>query len=159
MSVNAIAAMSKNRVIGCDNRLPWRLPEDMRFFKEKTTGHPVIMGRKTFESFKGPLPNRENIVLTRNRNFSMEGVRVFSDLAEALEAYKDKDVFVIGGAEIYALAMPFTQRIYLTVIEREFVGDTFFPEIPKDFKLIEARRSSQSEPEPLDFEFRTYSRV
>lgn len=168
MILSAIAAMAKNRVIGVDNKLPWSLPEDMKFFREKTKGHVMIMGRKTFDSFGGkPLPNRFHIVITRQENYKFEDptVQVVHDLKSAIELahmlttkYKAKfgeEVFVIGGGEIYKQSLDVLDRIYLTVIEKDFPGDAKFPEFSEEeFKLTE--KSDRSE--PLPFSFRTYER-
>jgi dihydrofolate reductase len=146
MILSAIAAMAKNRVIGVDNKLPWNIPEDMQYFRDKTKGHIMIMGRKTFESFGGkPLPGRMHIVITRSAKFKFEHplVRVVNSLDAAVkEAAKHtlqygKEVFVIGGGEIYRAALPILNRIYLTIIELEYPGDATFPEFDENvFKLI-----------------------
>ncbi|WP_213272281.1 dihydrofolate reductase [Hyphomonas sp.] len=132
-----IVAQARNRVIGSSGALPWRLKDDMAFFKATTMGAPVIMGRKTWESFpKRPLPGRENIVLTRDWDYDAAQARVYSSFpaamnaARAIAAREGKDeAFVIGGAEIYALALPFADRIYLTEVDAEIEGDTLFPEL------------------------------
>lgn len=141
MKLAIIAAVARNGAIGKDGELPWHFPEDMRRFKEKTLGRIVIMGRKTYESIGRPLPNRLNIVVTRqNPDFSDAGVAVAHSLEEALAFAKrmldakgnpdeNEEVFCIGGAEIYRLAMPIADKIYLTQIDREFDGDAFFPPI------------------------------
>ena len=137
MIVSAIAALSKNKVIGKNNDLPWRLPDDMKFFMETTKGHHVIMGRKNYDSlherFK-PLPNRTNIVITRQEHFRAPGCIVLHDVEEGLEIAEsnlEKECFIIGGSEIYKLAMPFTTRLYLTEIDAVIDGDTWFPDINK----------------------------
>ena len=125
-----IAAVAQNRVIGNDNAMPWRLPEDLRRFKALTLGHPVIMGRKTWASLGRPLPGRSNIVITRDRDFQAAGCIVAASLAAALDACAGAEqAFVIGGAEIYALAMPMAARLEITEVRRDFAGDTCFPEI------------------------------
>lgn len=135
MIVSAIAALSTNRVIGRNNDLPWRLPDDMKFFMNKTKGHHVVMGRKNYDSlhekFK-PLPQRTNIVITRQQDFVAPGCIVVNAIEPALElAAKNSETecFIIGGAEIYKLAMPYTTRLYLTEIDAIIEGDTYFPEI------------------------------
>nr|AIA10877.1 dihydrofolate reductase [uncultured bacterium] len=135
MIVSAIAALSKNRVIGRNNDLPWRLPDDMKFFMETTKGHHVIMGRKNYDSllpkFK-PLPQRTNIVITRQRDFNAPGCTVMHAVQPALELARknlEEECFIIGGAEIYKLAMPFTTRLYLTEIDADVEGDTYFPDV------------------------------
>lgn len=133
MRVSAIAALSQNKVIGKNNDLPWRLPDDMKYFMETTKGHHVIMGRKNYDSLQDkfkPLPHRTNIVITRQEGFNAPGCFVFNGIEPALElARKNKEVecFIIGGAEIYALAMEHTNRLYLTEIHAVIEGDTRFP--------------------------------
>ena len=131
MIVSLIAAMARNHVIGKDNQLPWKLPEDLKRFKAITLGHPIIMGRKTFDSLGRPLPGRENIVLSRRPGLVLPGATVFGSLAEAFERFAgtDNEVFVIGGAEIYAQALSRADRLYLTRIDADFPGDAFFPEV------------------------------
>lgn len=130
MILSAIWAMTRNRVIGKDGDLPWRLPDDQRFFRRTTLGKPIIMGRKTFDEIGRPLPKRRNIVLSR-RGLDAEGVEVARDLESALAlANSDapEETFVIGGAQIYALAWPLLDRLYMTLIDTELEGDTWFPE-------------------------------
>lgn len=129
MLLSLIVAMSSNGVIGRDGRLPWRLPEDLRRFKRLTTGHHVIMGRRTFDEIGRPLPGRTNIVITRDRTWRPEGVRVVHSLDEALAAVDpaETETFIIGGAAIYALALPRADRLYITRVEAAVPGDTCFP--------------------------------
>lgn len=157
MILSAIAAAAANRVIGRNGDLPWNIPEDMEYFRAKTKGHIIIMGRKTFESFGGKLlPNRLHVILTQQKDFSFPGTHVFHEVRQALRfcsaraAGWNDEVFVIGGAEIYHLLMPFTSRIYLTEIDEAFAGDTYFPEIdPKEFK--EVRRERRPGPPPFSY--------
>jgi dihydrofolate reductase len=128
MGVSIIAAMSRGRVIGTKGGLPWHLPEDLKRFSQLTRGHPVVMGRKTFESIGRLLPGRENRIVTRRDDFGPEGARVFRSLPDALEDSAG-EIFVIGGAEIYAQAMSIADRIYLTLIDCDVEGDTYFPAI------------------------------
>ena len=128
--------MSRNRVIGLEGGLPWRLPKDMQFFMTTTMGHPVIMGRKTFESMKAPLPGRTNIVVTRNAGYARKGIRVAADLAAALTIAREQcradgvdETFVAGGAEIYRAALALATRLYVTEVDAQLDGDTFFPEL------------------------------
>ena len=129
-----IAALAKNRVIGDQNRLLWHLPEDMRYFRDTTRGNPVIMGRKTWESLPSafrPLPGRANFVVSRNLAYQAEGARLCGSLDAAIEqaqATRATEIFIIGGAEIYRQALPKADRLYLTEIEQDFVGDAIFPE-------------------------------
>ncbi|MHB0774603.1 dihydrofolate reductase [Halomonas sp. WWR20] len=148
--VAMVAALSRNRVIGVDNQLPWYLPEDLRFFKSVTMGKPLIMGRKTFASIGKPLPGRLNIVVTRDTTFAHEGVRVCHDLASALEladrqAIIDgaEEISVIGGGEIFAQAMPSAMRLYLTEVDVEIPGDAYFPEISHEQWLESQRVAGQ----------------
>lgn len=134
MIVSFIVAMSENRVIGRDNQLPWHISEDLKRFKRLTLGHPIIMGRKTFDSLGKPLPKRRNIVITRNQNLVLDGAEICQSLDDALELVKDEpEVFVIGGAEIFKMAMPLANKIYLTVVHKNVDGDVYLPEIPSDF--------------------------
>ena len=130
MLVSLIVAASQNNVIGKNNQLPWRLPEDLKRFKQLTMGHPILMGRKTFESIGKPLPGRTNIVITRQRGLEACGAAVVHSMEEALQICEgQEEVFVIGGAEIYKQALPLADRIYLTHIDQDFEGDTFLPAI------------------------------
>ena len=131
--------MAENGVIGGDNRLPWRLPVDMKHFMTTTMGKPVIMGRKTLESMKSPLPGRTNIVLTRNPLWQRDGVQVVGELSEALDLAEQQglidgvdETMIIGGAEIYALALPLAERLYVTRVHAEPAGDVYFPPIDLD---------------------------
>jgi dihydrofolate reductase len=132
----AIAAMSRNRVIGRGGRIPWHLPEDFKWFKRMTTGHILVMGRKTFQSIGQPLPQRETIVLSRGA-FQHPGVRTCPNL-DALDLAADpRAVFICGGAEIYRQALPLCSDLYLTLVEREVEGDVFFPPFEDHFELVE----------------------
>lgn len=128
--------MSLNRVIGCGNRIPWHLPEDFRWFKKMTTGQVIVMGRKTFESIGKPLPNRETIVLTRGA-FQYPGVRTIGRLEDLDLAHESREVFICGGAQVYAQALPFCSDLFLTLVKREVEGDTFFPPFEEGFELVE----------------------
>lgn len=129
MNLSIIVACSKNRVIGRDLQLPWRLPDDLRRFKSLTIGHPVIMGRKTFDSIGRPLPGRENIVITRQQGYCPAGVKVVHSLEEALSFCSSaSQAFIIGGGEIYQLALSRVRWIYLTWVDVEIEGDAFFPD-------------------------------
>ncbi|MBD3755650.1 MAG: type 3 dihydrofolate reductase [Gammaproteobacteria bacterium] len=130
MKIAMIAAMTKDRVIGLDNDMPWHLPDDLRHFKAKTVGKPVIMGRKTFESIGSrPLPNRQNIVISRNPVLQLEGVMVFDTVDKALAAVQSADeVIIMGGGQLYAQMLPRADRLYLTLIDAQIDGDTYFPD-------------------------------
>lgn len=155
MMISLIVAMAENRTIGKDNKLPWKLPADLQRFKKLTTGHAVIMGRKTFESIGRPLPQRQNIVISRNPNFKAAGIEVASSLSKALEAAKGDEVFVIGGQQIYAEALALADRIYLTLIHEEIDGDAFFPEF--DPGLFEEAETEKFE-DPLPHSFHILNR-
>ncbi|RFU65453.1 dihydrofolate reductase [Peribacillus glennii] len=129
--ISLLFAMDENRVIGKDNKLPWHLPADLNYFKNVTMGHPIVMGRKTFESIGRVLPGRENIVVTRNADFKLEGVTVLHSVDEVIKLAdsSDREIFVIGGAEIFKGILPQTDRLYITEIHHEFQGDTYFPAI------------------------------
>ena len=128
--ISIIVAVAENNVIGKDNDLIWHLPRDLKHFKETTTGHYVIQGRKTFESCGKPLPNRTNVIITRDKNYKAEGCIVVNSIEEAIAEAKDEpEAFIIGGGKIYEQAMSLVDRIYLTKVHYSFEGDTFFPEI------------------------------
>ena len=151
--INLIAVVGKNRVIGKDNKLIWKLPGDLPRFKTITTPHPIIMGRKTFQSFGSkPLPNRTNIIITRNAEFKAPGCIVCSSLEEAMKKAKeiDKEIFIIGGGEIYHQSIKLADRLYLTIVDEETVGDTFFPDYRK-FKVISSEENET--PEGLKYNY------
>ena len=130
MRLSLIVAMAKNRAIGVDNHLPWHLPADLKHFRALTMGHPIIMGRKTFDSIGRVLPGRRNIVLTRNRDYRRDGAEIVHSLDEALEKCRDEtEAFVIGGAHLYEDAIHRVSRIYVTEVHADAKGDVFFPEI------------------------------
>ena len=156
-----IAATSKNNALGKDNKIIWHLPDDFKRFKELTSGHHIIMGRKTFESFPKPLPNRTHVVITRQKNYNPDGCIVVNSIEEAFEICpKNEDVFLIGGAEIYKLGLPFVDKIELTYINETFQADAFFPEIDfSDWKLTNEDFHAIDEKHDLDFSFQTYIRL
>ena len=170
MKVIAIAAAARNGVIGKENGLPWSIPEDLRFFRDSTRGQVVIMCRKTYESLGRALSKRENAVITRNLAWTVPDARVFQDLGRAIEHYRsrpelqDRSIFVIGGAEIYALAIPFLDEIWLTEIDADFDGDTRFPGFDEGLLRIpgfcESSSVPQKEPHPdgVCYRFVTYRR-
>lgn len=157
-----IAACARGGVIGIANRLPWHLPEDMKFFRETTRGKPVIMGRKTWESLPDafrPLPGRRNIVVSRNPGFEAPGATVVAGLPEALAAAGDVDIaFVIGGAELYRQALPLADRLLLTEIDRAYEGDAFFPDFDRS-TWTETARDARVAESGLPFAFVTYQRT
>lgn len=159
--ISFIVAMDENRVIGRDNQLPWRLPEDLKFFKKVTMGHPIAMGRKTHESIGRILPGRENIVITRQKDYQMEDCTVVSSVEDFVKYSKklSDEVFVIGGAEIFNETFDYADRLYITLIHDEFAGDTFFPEFDVNkWELLSSEKGIKNEKNPYDYEFRIYER-
>ncbi|MNJ92960.1 Dihydrofolate reductase [compost metagenome] len=131
--ITIVVAISENNAIGKDNQLLWHLPADLKHFKNKTTGKTIIMGRKTYDSIGKPLPNRRNIVITRQRGLQLAGIEVVNSLEEAISICKaDEEVFIIGGAEIYRQALPLVHKIELTRVHQEFEADAFFPELASE---------------------------
>ncbi|MBI2712443.1 MAG: dihydrofolate reductase [Bdellovibrio sp.] len=159
MRISAIVATARNGAIGIRGNLPWNLPEDLKRFKALTWGNPIIMGRKTYESIGRVLPGRMNIIITRQDEYSVPGAEIVKSFEEALaRCPKDaKEVFVIGGSEVYALAMPRVDRIYLTWIGKDFEADAFFPPIPKDFK--ETQSENHRKEEAFDYSFKILDRI
>jgi dihydrofolate reductase len=155
-----IAAAAENNALGKDNGLVWHLPDDFKRFKNLTSGHPIIMGRKTFESFQKPLPNRLHIIITRQKNYQAEGCLVVSNLENAIALTdKNQDAFVIGGGEIYQQALSFTDKIELTRVHDSFEADTFFPEIDeKEWQLIQEEYHPKDEKHKIDFTYQTFTR-
>jgi len=137
----AIAAMSENRVIGQGNTIPWHLPEDFKWFKQTTTGHIIVMGRKTYESIGRLLPNRTTIILSRS-DFAVPGAIMLNDLAALQPATDGRETFICGGAEIYRQALPLCSDLYLTVVKRTVEGDAFFPPFEEEFELVETLRDT-----------------
>lgn len=136
--ISLLVAYDLNRVIGIDNKMPWHIPEELKYFKKVTMGKAIIMGRKTFESIGRPLPGRLNIVVTRNEEYEADGPEVFHDLQKAVERGKEysDEVVIIGGAEIFNLSMGIADRLYITIIRKEYEGDTFFPKHDSSWKLV-----------------------
>jgi len=157
-AVTLIVALDAARGIGIRNALPWRLPEDLAHFKRLTTGHAIVMGRKTFDSIGRPLPNRRNIVVTRNRDWRHDGVVSATSLAQAIELAGDDEIFVIGGAQIFDEALPLATRMVVTEIARTFECDTFFPAIDATRWRETARETYHSEANACDYAFVTYQR-
>lgn len=153
-----VAAVAANGIIGAAGQLPWRLPEDLQHFKHLTMGHPVIMGRRTWESIGRPLPGRENIVVTRSAQLAAPGCRVAHSLDEALAAAGSADaVFVIGGGDLYRAALPLAETLLLTEIRRDFPGDAFFPAFDRA-AFRETSREPQRAADGLEFDFVEYRR-
>ncbi len=150
--------MAKNRVIGVNNRIPWHIPEELQFFKKTTMGHPIVMGRKTFESLKKPLPGRKNIIISRNKDYHADGAVTVNNTADALAACENAEkAFILGGSEIFKLTIEVVDTIILTILDRDAEGDTWFPGFPTDeFKeTAKIRHDYGTEP----FTVHYYSRI
>jgi len=158
--VSMIVAMARNRVIGRDGRLPWRLPADQQRFKALTMGHHIIMGRKTWESIGRALPGRTSVVVTRNKAYAAAGAAVVGSLSNALTlARGDPEAFVIGGGELYGEALPLAERIYLTELEDDYPGDTFFPPLARaEWRVVQREEHPAQSGEPA-WNFAVYERV
>jgi dihydrofolate reductase len=145
--ISIIAGIGKNRELGAENKLLWNIPEDMQHFREKTKGHPVIMGRKTHESIGRLLPNRPNIVITRDPSYTSPGTYIQKSLDDAIKLAKtmdDSEIFIIGGANVYAQAINIADRLYLTIVDANFKADTFFPDYKNRFKNVISERKSKN---------------
>lgn len=165
LRIAIIVAIGQNNEIGKENKLLWSLPADMKHFKEKTKGHTVIMGTKTFESIGRPLPERRNVVLNKEKNLKIEGVEIFNDIPEMLTMLKktskdDEEIFVIGGGQIYKLMMPYADKLYVTEVKAEDKNaDTFFPEIiPVEFLETKREKHKKDTKNPFDYDFVEYER-
>ena len=158
--LSIIVAMAKNRTIGVNNTLPWRCPEDLRHFKALTMGHHMIMGRKTFDSIGKPLPGRTTVVVSRDRNLAIEGCLIAHSLAEAIAVCANDDqIFIVGGADIYAQSLILADTLYITEIQQEVEGDAHFPVFDKNAWQETAREvHTQETPQPLHYHFVTYRR-
>jgi len=157
--VYLVAAVAANGIIGVDGRLPWHLPEDLKHFKQLTLGHPVIMGRRTWESLKGPLPGRENIVVSRQPGYEAKGAAVASSLDAALALCAgEKVVFVIGGTQLFKDSLPIASGLVMTELKRGFVGDTWFPEYDRT-QWREAQREAHTAADGMRFDFVLYERA
>lgn len=162
MIVSMIVAAGENNVIGKDGDMPWRLPKDFKYFKQTTIHHPMVMGRKTWVSLGGPLPERTHIVVTRQEDFRPEGAEVYHSLEKAINFAKtlhDEEIFIIGGGEIYKQGMKFADRIYLTRIHQSFEGDTRFPEVPaSEWEMIKDDYQAPDERNTHPFSFQVFER-
>lgn len=160
--ISFIVAMDNNRLIGKNNDLPWHLPADLKYFKRITMGHPIVMGRKTFESIGRILPGRENIVITRNKDFSYEGCTIFHSIdafLDRIQSDESEEYFVIGGSEIFHALFPKADRLYITKINDEFEGDTYFPPFSLDeWELVSQEKGPKDEKNPFDYEFLVFDR-
>ncbi|TDB50315.1 MULTISPECIES: dihydrofolate reductase [Bacillaceae] len=157
--ISLIVAMDNNRLIGKENDLPWRLPADLQYFKQTTTGHTIVMGRKTFESIGKPLPNRRNVILTGNKDYHHEGVKVIHSVDDLISLEEESELFVIGGATVYEQTMNVATRLYVTHIEEAFEGDTYFPEIDSSvWKEVSKKQGVKDEKNPYVYYFTVYER-
>ncbi|MAX56192.1 MAG: dihydrofolate reductase [Alcanivoracaceae bacterium] len=164
--LSMMVAKASNNVIGRDNKLPWYLPNDLKYFKQVTFGKPVIMGRKTWESLKGPLPGRTNIVITRQPDYLADGAKVVATLDDAVAMAENvafiegqEEAVIMGGAEIYSLALPQAERLYLTEVHANVEGDTFFPEYDaSEWQQIAREDFAAEGPNPYDYSFVVYER-
>ena len=156
--ITIIAAVAENNALGKDNTLVWHLPDDFKRFKQLTTGHYIIMGRKTFESFPKPLPNRTHIIITRQKNYTPEGCIVVHSIKDAIsKCPKDEEVFIIGGGEIYQQSLPFTDKIELTRVHSNVEADTYFPEVNlKDWELVFEEAHHKDDKHNFDYTFQTF---
>lgn len=161
MSIALIVATDQQHGIGANNQLIWHLPADLKYFKQLTTGHAIIMGRKTYDSIGKPLPNRHNIVITRNKTWQAQGVTVVHSLQEAVNLCKNENSFIIGGAEIYNQALHFAEILFVTQVHETFkIADTFFPKI--DFNIwqeIARIKNMKDQKHDYDFDFVTYHKI
>ena len=153
MKISLIVAMASNRVIGINGQMPWHLSADLKKFKSITMGHPILMGRKTYESIGRPLPGRRNLVISRNPDYKIAGCEVFSDIQNAISSCDDcEELFVIGGAAFYESMLPKANFMYLTEINKEFTGDTYFPQIHKQ-EWQEIERQDINDDSSVDFAY------
>ena len=160
--ITIVVAMGKNREIGADNQLLWHLPKDLKQFKELTSGHPIIMGRKTYESIGKPLPNRTNIVISRKNDWFEEGILIVGSIKEALKFAKkiDENVFIIGGGTIYEQTIDLADQLEVTLVDAELKADTFFPKIDeKKWLKTNETTHKKDEKNQFDFSFQTFERI
>lgn len=162
LKINLIVAAAENNAIGKDNKMPWHLPNDFKYFKKNTLEHSVVMGRKTFESIGKPLPERRNIILTRDMNYSSEEeVDIANSIQEIINYCRDeREIFIIGGAEVYKQALPIADKILLTRIHTSIDGDAFFPELLEhQWKLVSAEKHHKDEKHAFDYTFEVYEKI
>lgn len=160
--LSLIVAIGNNRMIGSDNDMPWHIPKDLQYFKEVTNGHTIIMGRKTFESIGRPLPNRRNIVLTR-QELNIDGVEVIhelNDIFKIVEKHPNDEIFIGGGGNLYEQTISHADRLYITHIDEDFEGDTLFPEFSKsEWKQVSKTKGEKDDKNPYDYYFTVYDRI
>ncbi|MDQ6989830.1 MAG: dihydrofolate reductase [Mariprofundaceae bacterium] len=160
--ISLIWAMDEQRLIGANNQMPWHLPADMQWFRQHTTAKNILMGRKTFASLGKPLPKRHNIILSRQQGLHIEGCEVITDIQDIISRFSDSDdeLMVIGGAEIYALMLPFSQRLYCTHVLHQFQGDTWFPDFEmSDWQRTQQQKFSRDDKNPYAYRFEVYDHV
>jgi dihydrofolate reductase len=159
--LSILVAVARNGTIGVKNTLPWRCPDDLKRFKALTMGHAIIMGRKTFDSIGRPLPGRTTVVVTRNRELKIEGCTVVHSLQEAIAACAgDSEVFIVGGAELYAQALPVVDTLHITEVHMDVAGDAHFPALDTtEWREVSREAHHQDAPQPLDYAFVTYRRA
>jgi len=162
MNITLVVAASENNAIGLNNQLLWHLPKDMRFFKNTTWGMPILMGRKTFESMGSkPLNGRLNIIITRNKNWTSEGVTVVHTMEEAIglaDKFSYKELLVIGGGEIYEMALPMAQKIWLTRVHTTIEGDVYFPQLNAEWEMVSSTQNAADEKHIFSFDFECWKR-
>jgi len=161
MKISLIVAMARNRTIGMNNTLPWRCPEDLKHFKTLTMGHHIIMGRKTYDSIGKPLPGRTTVIVTRNASLQIADCLMANSLSAAIVACaEDNEIFIVGGAELYAQALPLVDTLYITEIQQDVEGDAYFPTFELgDWREVCREAKAQSVPQVLDYHFVQYCRV
>lgn len=161
--ISLLVAMDKGNGIGHKNDLPWHLPNDLQHFKNLTLGKTIVMGRKTFDSIGRPLPNRDNVVLTRDKEFQADGVETIHSVEDIIKLYTDMDgyeLFIIGGSELFKQMMPYADRMYVTHIDHTFEADTYFPEIYSGkWELVSSTKGVKDEKNPYDYYFKQYDRL
>ncbi|HFM6712456.1 TPA: trimethoprim-resistant dihydrofolate reductase DfrG [Enterococcus faecium] len=160
MKVSLIAATDKNRVIGKENDIPWRIPKDWEYVKNTTKGHPIILGRKNLESIGRALPDRRNIILTRDKGFTFNGCEIVHSIEDVFELCKnEEEIFIFGGEQIYNLFFPYVEKMYITKIHHEFEGDTFFPEVNyEEWNEVFAQKGIKNDKNPYNYYFHVYER-
>ncbi|MGW8425059.1 dihydrofolate reductase [Peribacillus simplex] len=160
MIISLIVAMDKNRVIGKDNKLPWKLPKELQYVKKTTMGHSLIIGRKNFESIGRALPRRRNIILTRDKNYSVEGCEIVHSTEDVFKfCENEEEIFVFGGEQIDKLFLPYANKLYVTKIDFEFEGDTFFPELDfEKWNEIYVQKGITDEENPYLYYYHIYER-
>ncbi|MFB7121856.1 dihydrofolate reductase [Bacillus tropicus] len=160
MIISAMVAVGENNVIGKNNDIPWRLPNDWAYLRRITMGHSIILGRKNYESIGKPLDGRKNIILTKNKNYKAEGCHIAYSIEDALSKCEGEEVFILGGEEVYQQFLPYTQKLYITKIHATFKGDRYFPEI--DFSLwkgIYTENGIQNDKNPYEYYFHIFEKI